>query len=71
MDEVELRYCDHDDTDEYHSCLDYSECEECPYYYADLDQVEEVRHCLDWEYDDYFHRGIERSVKIVKDGGKI
>ena len=37
MDEDELRYCHHDDTDEYHSCLDYSECEECPYYYADLD----------------------------------
>ena len=38
MDEDELRYCHHDDTDEYHSCLDYMECEECPYYYADLDQ---------------------------------
>ena len=71
MDEEEFCYCHHDDTDEYHDCLDYMECEECPYYYADLDQVEEVRPCLDWEYDDYFHRGIERSVKIVKDGGKI
>ena len=38
MDEDELRYCHHDDTDEYHDCLDYTECEECPYYYADLDQ---------------------------------
>ena len=37
MDEDELRYCHHDDTDEYHDCLDYTECEECPYYYADLD----------------------------------
>ena len=37
MDEDELRYCHNDDTDEYHSCLDYEECEECPYYYADLD----------------------------------
>ena len=37
MDEDELRYCHHDDTDEYHDCLDYMECEECPYYYADLD----------------------------------
>ena len=37
MDEDELRYCHHDDTDEYHGCLDYMECEECPYYYADLD----------------------------------
>ena len=41
MDEDELRYCHHDDTDEYHDCLDYMECEECPYYYEDLDQ--EVR----------------------------
>ena len=38
MDEDELRYCHHDDTDEYHNCLDYMECEACPYYYADLDQ---------------------------------
>ena len=38
MDEDELRYCHHDDTDEYHDCLDYMECEECPYYYEDLDQ---------------------------------
>ena len=36
-DVCELRYCHHDDTDEYHDCLDYMECEECPYYYADLD----------------------------------
>ena len=71
MNEEDFCYCHNDDTDEYHDCLDYMECEECPYYYADLDQVEEVSPCLDWEYDDYFHRGIERSVKIVKDGGKI
>ena len=38
MDEDELRYCHHDDTDEYHDCLDYMECEECPYYYVDEDQ---------------------------------
>ena len=38
MDEDELRYCHHDDTDEYNDCLDYMECEECPYYYSDLDQ---------------------------------
>ena len=38
MDEEEFCYCHHDDTDEYHDCLDYMECEECPYYYADLDQ---------------------------------
>ena len=39
MDEEDFRYCHHDDTDEYHDCLDYidMECEECPYYYSDLD----------------------------------
>ena len=37
MDEEGFCYCHHDDTDEYHDCLDYMECEECPYYYADLD----------------------------------
>ena len=25
--------------EEYHDCLDYMECEECPYYYADEDQT--------------------------------
>ena len=38
MDEEDFCYCHNDDTDEYHDCLDYMECEECPYYYADLDQ---------------------------------
>ena len=38
MDEDDFCYCHNDDTDEYHDCLDYMECEECPYYYADLDQ---------------------------------
>ena len=49
MDEDELRYCHHDDTDEYHDCLEYidMECEECPYYYADLDEES------DW-YDDWW-----------------
>ena len=38
MDEEEFRYCHKDEhADEYHDCLDYMECEECPYYYADLD----------------------------------
>ena len=41
MDEEEYCYCHHDETDEHHDCLDYMECEECPYYYADLDQVVE------------------------------
>ena len=34
--EEDSRYC-HNDSDDYHDCLDYMECEECPYYYADLD----------------------------------
>ena len=37
MDDEEFCYCHNDDTDEYHDCLDYMECEECPYYYADID----------------------------------
>ena len=38
--------------------------------YADFDRyVDEVSPCLDAEYDDFFHRGIERAVKIVKGGG--
>ena len=40
MDEEDFRYCHHDDTDEYHDCLDYMDCEECPYYYADLEDLE-------------------------------
>ena len=28
---------DDEDTDEYHDCLDYMECEECQYYYEDID----------------------------------
>lgn len=37
MYEEDYCYCHNDDTDEYHDCLDYMECEECPYYYADED----------------------------------
>ena len=37
MDE-DFCYCHNDYEDEEHDCLDYMECEECPYYYADLDQ---------------------------------
>ena len=38
--------------------------------YAYFDRyVDEVSPCLDAEYDDFFHRGIERAVKIVKGGG--
>ena len=40
MNEEDFCYCHyHDDTYEYFDCLDYMECEECPYYYADEDQV--------------------------------
>lgn len=28
------RYCHADGIDKFHDCLDYMECEECPYYYA-------------------------------------
>ena len=37
MNEDEYRYCHNDNTYEYFDCLDYMECEECPYYYADED----------------------------------
>ena len=38
MNEEDFCYCHyHDDTYEYFDCLDYMECEECPYYYADED----------------------------------
>ena len=40
LDEEDFCYCHSDGTDEYHDCLDYMECEECPYYYADLDLEE-------------------------------
>ena len=33
-------YCHNDGSDEEHDCLDYMECEQCPYYYADLDDLE-------------------------------
>ena len=38
--------------------------------YADFDRyAEEVSACLDAEYDDFFHRGLERAIKIVKGVG--
>ena len=37
MDE-DFCYCHNDYEDDGHDCLDYMECEECPYYYEDLDQ---------------------------------
>lgn len=37
--------------------------------YADFDRyVEEVSPCLDAEYDDFFHRGLERAIRTVKGG---
>ncbi len=45
--------------------------EEREYAYADFEEyVNEVSPCLDVEYDDLFHRGLERAIKIVKAGGK-
>ena len=34
---IDIEYCHYNYNDEIHDCLDYMECEECPYYYADLD----------------------------------
>ena len=34
---VYMEYCHYDYEDEKHDCLDYMECEECPYYYADME----------------------------------
>ena len=33
----DMEYCHFNYDDEEHDCLDYMECEECPYYYADLE----------------------------------
>lgn len=44
--------------------------EEKEFSYADFDEyVNEVCPCLDAEYDDWFHRGLERAIDIVKAGG--
>ena len=34
---IDMEYCHYDYEDKEHDCLDYMECEECPYYYADLE----------------------------------
>lgn len=35
--------------------------------YADFDRyVEEVDPCLDSEYDDFFHNGLGRAIKVLK-----
>lgn len=37
---------------------------------ADFDRyVEDYSPCLDAEYDDFFHKGLERAARIVKRGG--
>ena len=39
--------------------------------YADFSRyVEEVSPCLDAEYDDFFHRGLERASRLVKEVAK-
>ena len=39
--------------------------------YADFDRyVEEVDPCFDSEHDDFFHKGIERAIEVVKAGGQ-
>lgn len=42
--------------------------EEKEYAYADFEAyVNDVSPCLDAEYDDLFHRGLERAIEIVKE----
>ena len=42
--------------------------EEKEYSYADFDKyVNMYSPCLDSEYDDFFHRGLERAMKIVQE----
>ena len=39
--------------------------------YADFDEyVDKVCPCLDAEYDDLYHRGLDRAIEIVKQGGE-
>lgn len=39
--------------------------------YVDFDRyVEEVDPCFDSEYDDFFHKGLERAIKVLKAGGQ-
>lgn len=46
--------------------------EEREYSYADFTEyVNNYSPCLDDEYDDYFHRGLERAIRLVKAGGNI
>ena len=39
--------------------------------YADFSRyVDEVSPCLDAEYDDFFHRGLERASRLVKEAAE-
>lgn len=39
--------------------------------YADFDRyVEEVDLCFDSECDDFFHKGLGRAIKVLKEGEK-
>ena len=39
--------------------------------YADFDEyVKECSPCLDVEYDNYFHRGLERAIRVIKEMAK-
>lgn len=39
--------------------------------YADFDEyVDKVCPCLDAENDDLYHRGLDRAIEIVKQGGE-
>ena len=39
--------------------------------YADFDRyVEEIDPCFDSEYDDFFHKGLGRAIKVLKGGGQ-
>lgn len=45
--------------------------EEMELAYVDFDRyVEEVDPCFDSEYDDFFHKGLGRAIKVLKAGGK-
>ena len=45
--------------------------EEMELAYVDFDRyVEEVDPCFDSEYDDFFHKGLGRAIKVLKEGGK-
>lgn len=39
--------------------------------YVNFDRyVEEIDPCFDSEYDDFFHKGLGRAIKVLKAGGQ-